>query len=170
MEASKKLALWAISTELEEIGAALAEAGGELTPELAERLDLMAGAFEDKAESIALFVKECEANARAAEMEAERLGGIQEHFERKAQGLKSYLLAAMRRTGRTSVRTPLVRVWEQRNGRPSIRYVGDLDALPAEYVRTKREVDTQYAYVEHSAGAKLPEGFIVEHGTHLRVG
>lgn len=172
MEAAKRLALWEISDALTEIGEKIADGGGELTPELEAQLDAMEGAFEEKAERIALFVKECEANAVAAHMEATRLSAIARHFETKASGLKDYLLAAMNRSGRTSVKTHRARIWTQKNGRPSIRYAGNIDALPPEYIRTKtmREVDTQYAYVEHQAGAKLPDGFIVDHGTHLRIG
>lgn len=170
MEAASKLRLWEIATELDEIGEALVECGGELTPELEERLDLMSGAFEDKCEKIALFVKECEANAAAAAVEEARLAAIAKSFDTKARGLKGYLLHYMQRTGRSSLKTPRVRVWEQKNGRPAIRFVGDLASLPGDYVRVKREADLQFAFVEHQAGAKLPDGFVVEHGTHLRIG
>lgn len=170
MEAASKLRLWEIASELDEIGTALAEGGGELTPELGARLDAMEGAWEQKVENIALFIKECEANAAAAELERDRLAAICKHHQTKAKGLKDYLLFFMRRGGHKSVKTPRIRVWEQSNGRPSIRYVGDVNALPPEYRRVKVEVDTQFAFVEHQAGATLPEGFIVETGSHLRIG
>ena len=170
MEAASKLRLWEISDELDEIGHLIAEAGGEIAPELEARLDAMAGAFEEKAENIALFIRECEANADAAKSEETRLAAIRKSFESKARGLKDYLLYAIRRTGRTSVRTPRVRVWEQKNGRPSLRFVGDVNSLPPDYKRIKVEPDLQFAFVEHQAGATLPAGFVVEHSTHLRVG
>lgn len=172
MEAASRLRLWEISDELAELAEALVEGGGELTPDLEARLDAMEGAFEEKAERIALYVRELEANAIAAGSEVERLARLAGGFERKARGLKSYLLTAMQRTGRTAVRTHRVKVWEQKNGRPSIRFVGDMSKLPAAYVKTKTEttVDTAFAFVEYSAGAELPAGFVVDHATHLRIG
>lgn len=167
-----RLKLWEIASELEEIGSLLADGGGELTPELEARLDAMEGALETKVENIALFVKECEANAAAAESERDRLSAIAKHHTTKANALRTYLLATMNRLGQTSVKTPRIRVWAQANGRPSIRFAGDIERLPAAYVRVKttREVDTRFAFVELQAGATLPEGFVVDHGRHLRIG
>ncbi len=170
MEAATKLRLWEISDVLDEVAEAIIAAGGELTPQIEARLEAMEGAFEEKCERVALFIRECEANAAAAEIEEKRLAAIRKSFETKASGLKGYLQYFMTRTGRTTLKTPRVRVWSQKNGRPSIRFVGNMDTLPTEYVRVKREVDTQFAYVEHMAGSSLPEGFIVEHGTHIRIG
>lgn len=167
---STGLRLWEISDALQEIGERIAEGGGELTPELEAELDAMEGAFEEKVERIALYIRECEANAIAVAVEEDRLAKLKRHFDAKSVGLKGYLQAYLQRTGRTSLKTSRTRVWMQKNGRPSIRYVGDISALPADYVRIKREVDTQFAYVEHKAGAKLPEGFVVTEGTHLRIG
>jgi hypothetical protein len=47
-----------------------------------------------------------------------------------------------------------------------------MSKLPPEYIRTRTEttVDTLFAYTEHQAGVKLPDGFIVESGSHLRIG
>ena len=171
MEAAKSMRLWEIASELDAIGEELVLAGGEVTPELGERLDAMTGAFDDKAEKIALFIKECEVMAEGAALEEARLAAIKKHHTTKAKGLKDYLLFVMRRQGRTAIRTPRVRVWEQANGRPSIRFVGDMSTLPAAFIRTKTEtsVDTQFAYVEHQAGAELPEGFVVDYASHLRI-
>lgn len=169
--AAKPLRLWEIATELEEIGEAIAENGGELTEELEARLEAMAGQFEDKAERIVLYAKECEANALAAQVEADRLAKLKRHFDAKATGLKAYLFAYMQRTGRTSLKTPRARAWTQRNGTPSIRFVGEWSKLPEAFIkRMDPTVDTAVALQEWRAGNALPDGFVVEVGSHLRIG
>lgn len=170
MEASR-ITLWEISDELREIAETLVENGGELTPELGERLDAMEGAFEEKAERIALYVRECEANAIAAQVEADRLAAIAESFGRKAQGMKDYLLFSMRRTGHAKITTPRVKIWEQKNGRPSIKCILAPSLMPAAFVKhPPAVVDTELAYQEWKQGNPLPEGFVVEQGSHLRIG
>lgn len=169
MEASRKLALWEISNELEAIGELIAENGGEVSEFLEAQLDAIEGAFEEKVERVALFVRECAANAEAAKLEQERLGAIRKSFENKAEGLKAYLHRSMERVGKVKVQTPRASVRVQQNSRPAVRFTGDPNTLPSEYIRVHREVDTQFAYVEHKAGATLPAGFVVEYGTHLRV-
>lgn len=168
MEASR-LRLWEITTALDAIGERIAESGGEITPELEAELDAMEGAFDERVERIALFVKECDANAAAAEKEVERLAAIQKAFEKKAEGLKRYLHGSLTRSGRTSVKTPLARVWVQANGRPSIRWTRPGE-FPEGYTKTTTVLDTQRAYEDWKAGSELPDGFAVEQGTHLRIG
>lgn len=169
MAEANRLRLHEIVSELDEIGELIAEAGGELSPELEARLDALEGAWTTKVENIALFVKESEANAEAAGTEAARLAAIQKHFATKAKGLKDYLLFFMRRGGHQNLKTPRVRVWEQRNGRPSIKCTLAPELMPEAFRRVVVSVDTQLAYEEWKQGNALPDGFVVEHGFHLRI-
>lgn len=167
MEAATRLKLWEITDELDAIGEALAESGGELSPELEAELDALQGALEEKVERIALFIRECEANADATEAEERRLAAIRNAFQSKAKGLKSYLLAHLERTGRSAVNTPLARVRIQANSRPSIRFAGS--EIPEEFRRVEIALDGQRAYEAWKAGTPLPEGFVVDLGRHLRI-
>lgn len=164
-----RLKLWEITDEIQEIGELIAEAGGELSPEMEARLDAMEGALETKVENIALFVKESEANAAAALIEANRLSGIAKRFTTKAEGLKSYLLFALRRSGRSSVKTLRVTVREQKNSRPAIRCALAPEMVPEKFRRVSTTVDLALAYEEWKRGNELPNGFVVEAGTHLRI-
>lgn len=163
------LKLWEVGDELSEIAVLIMEAEGELTPELAARLDMMEGAFEDKIERIALKVRELEANARAAKEEADRLARIQRSFTNAAKRLKDYTLFEMQRVGKDRVETIRAKVRVQQNGRPSIRWTLDPDSAPEAYRRTTVTVDTQAAYEAWKEGETLPEGFTVETGSHLRI-
>jgi len=169
MEASK-LRLWEIASELDVIGELIADAGGELSPDMEARLDAMEGALEEKVERIALFVRECEANEKAAAFEVERLQAIGKSFERKAAGLKGYLHRHLQRIGKTKVETARARVRVQQNSRPSIRWMST-DQPPAPYLKTQTvtTTDTALAYEEWKAGNELPAGFVVEQGSHLRI-
>ncbi len=163
-----RLRLWEIANELDAIGELIAEAGGELTPTLEEALDSIEGAFDEKVERVGLFIRECEANALAAKIEEERLAAIRRGFENKSKGLKRYLKAQLERVGRDKVKTPRVSVRIQRNGRPSIRWVSEYEP-PEEFRVVSVRADTQKAYEAWKAEKLLPNGFVVEHSSHIRV-
>lgn len=166
--APTRLKLWEITEELDAIGEALIEGGGELTPELEARLDALEGEFERKVERIALYVQECNANAAAVKLEADRLTARARAFERKADGLKNYLLFTMKRADWDKLTTPLVSVGVQKNSRPSIRWPGDPATAPEAFRRTIVQVDGQAAYEAYRAGDPL-EGFQVVVGEHVRI-
>ncbi len=161
--------LWEIADELETVAAEIAEAGGELTPELEARLDAIGGAFDAKVERVALAVRNYEVNAEAAKLEEDRLAAIRKSHERSAAGLKRYLLVTMRRAGNLKVETPRARVRVQKNSQPSIRWTGGLDDLPDPYRRVTVEPDLQRVREDLKAGAEPPDGFVVDVGYHVRI-
>jgi len=151
------------------VGAAIAEAGGELTPELEERLDALEGAFDAKVERIALLVQREAGIANMAKDEADRLSAIRKSHQSTADGLKGYLLNQMLRSDRLKVETPKARVRVQRNGMPSIQWTKDPEELPEAYKRVTVAPDLALVREELKAGAGVPEGFTVEYGHHLRI-
>jgi len=169
MEAAKTLKLWELSEELDRIGEEIAEAGGELTPEIEEKLDALEGAFEEKAENIALMVRNLEATSSAVKEEEKRIRTYRRSLERQASGLKDYLLFFLRRQGVERVEGTRARIRRQANSRPSIRWLGDPESAPEAFRRVRVDVDTQAAYEELKSGGELPEGFEVERGEHVRI-
>jgi hypothetical protein len=161
--------LWEIGDELELIGALIAEAGGEVTPDVEERLEKLEGAFGQKVERIALYIASSNAYAEAAKREEDRLAFIRKSHERTADGLKRYLLATMRRTGYPKVETPRVRVRVQKNGQPSISWPGSLESLPEQYRRVTVAPDLARVREDLSAGAEPPDGFVIDYGYHIRI-
>lgn len=171
MEARSK-ALWALTDELAEVGALIADEGGELTPELEARLDALEGALEAKVERIALYIRESQTLADGAKAEKDRLAAIEKAHTRKVDGLKEYLLRCMSGAGRERVETSRARVRLQRSGTPSIDYAGDLDALPGSFVRVVPEskvLDKQAITQAIRDGEDPPEGVVVRYSVGVRI-
>lgn len=173
MEASKSRSLWAITDELSEVGALIADAGGELSPELEARLDAIEGQFETKVENTALYIRHVEMLAENAKAEKDRLAAIQKHWEAQAAGLKNrYLLGALMKAGVRDVKTAKVRVRIQKSGTPSIAYHGELDALPPEYVRVipeSKALDKAALTEVLRAGGTLPDGVTATFSEGVRI-
>lgn len=169
MEASR-LHLWEITEAEEALAAKLAAAGGEISPELEAEWDLLQGTFDAKAERVALYIKELEANAASAASERDRLDGIARALTNRAKHLKGYLFHHMTLTQRTKVETHRVTVRIQSNGgKPSFRWTGTVDNVPEAFRRVTVEVNRAAVEEAYKAGS-LPDGFVVEpKGTHLRI-
>lgn len=115
---------WDIGADLEVLAERIAEAGGELTPEMETALDGLETEFLAKCERIYLYAKDCQLDAqKAGEWEAhyaEQKG----YFTRKATGLKGLLLAVMARYGRDKIQTPRAK-FGRILGQPKYRWSGD---------------------------------------------
>lgn len=169
---STAMKLWEITDELDEIGALIAEAGGELTPEMEERLDATEEALKAKVESVALFIRDRELEAKKAKEEKDRLAAIQKAHENTVEGLKTYLLRCLSRAGVEKVETHRARVRRQTSGTPSIDYHGDVDALPEDFVRVipeRRSVDKKAITQAIRDGEDPPEGCVVTYSEYVRI-
>lgn len=163
-----KLKLWEVSDELDAIFNELHEAGGEMTPELEERLAKMSEEFDTKVEWIALKVKEAEANETAAKAEADRLLKIARAFGRSAKSMKGYVFAEMQRQNLDTVKTHRAKVSVVQNSRPSIKWEGDPKKAPFLFQKIAVTIDGNAAYDAWQRDS-LPEGFTVEKGSHVRI-
>lgn len=192
MSAVAEMALYEITSELSQVTDLLVESGGELTPEIEEALDALEGALEEKVERTVHVIRTLEGQAEAARVEADRLKDLQRTRSKAADRLKDYLQAQLRMANVKKIEADTCVVRRQRNGRPSISYVGKMEELPEAFravrirggklagldpeelppevqERASVEADTSAAYEEWKAGAELPEGFRVERGEHLRI-
>lgn len=173
-------ALRTVEAWIEEHADEIVANGGALTPELEALLNDAQGEFTEKAERVALYVLELQADAKKAGQEAARLASRQRHFEHAAKSLKHYLQRQLEQTGMTSVKTPLVSVRVQASP-PSL--VGELSEAEVErlagdpdlghtvtYVPARYELNRRALLDYAKAGKPLPEGLAVTQGTHLRVG
>lgn len=84
-----------------------------------EMLTDIEGAFEEKAESVAQFVKELNARAKAIEQEEKTLKARRQVYEHKADRLKKYLQDCMVNMKLKKVETPKVKI-TVRNNSPSV--------------------------------------------------
>lgn len=91
--------LFAIGEELVEVQAALVEAGGELTPELEQRLTAATEAIEEKVDAYGYRIRALQAYA-AMHGDRAKFHALQAtSYERIEESLKTRLLAVMQRLG-----------------------------------------------------------------------
>ena len=162
------LPLYALADEYEALGQRLLEAEGELTDELSAEWDKLSEAITEKVENTALFIRNLEATAKAEEEEASRFANRAKTKRFAAKSLKHYLKMNLVRVGRDRIETLRVKARIQNNSRPSIRWLGDIHKCPIELCRVTVELDGTKAYTSWKE-EKLPEGFEVNRGTHLRL-
>lgn len=161
--------LYEIPAALRIIEAQIAEADGELTPELEAALDGLDLEFARKAEYIALMVREALGAAEAPKAEAERLTARAKAHVNRAERLKTYLHRCMEDMGQTKMIGELTTVAIQKNGTPSVIVEIDAGQLPEQYRKVTVTADTLGLRWAYRNGDQLPEGVRVEVGTHLRI-
>lgn len=158
--------LYEIVGDLNAIAEVLNENGGELTPELEAQLDALEGAFEDKLARCALMAKNLAAESEKHKAEQERQYARQVQLTKSCAALKGYMKACMEARGVQKV-AGIARI--QANGQPSIAWTRPIEELPAEYRRVRIEPDYKDVLTAIRAGEAIPDGFTVEHGSHLRL-
>lgn len=159
----------------------LLAAGGDVSalPELAELLDAAEGDFKEKAERVALKVRELMAECVAVELEADRLNKRAAARKRAADSLKEYLKLNMEKAGVEKVNGLLCNVAIQKSP-PSVRHAMTQAALCLAACDTRFEsmvdevpsvfkLDAKAVIAAAKEGRELPEGVTVEQGTHLRI-
>ena len=166
---SNTLRLYDLPDAIRAIEYEIIEAEGEITDEIADKLDRLEGAFERKAEYLALLSREAKAEKAAVKQEVDRLTARMRAAGNREERIKGYLLACMTRLGVDRIEGERAKVRVQDNSRPSIEWMGEDDAIPEDYRRVSVSVDGRRAYDDWKAGAELPEGFRVETGQHARV-
>lgn len=149
--------------------------GGELPPALAALLDAAEGAFTEKVERVALFIRETLATAEAVKAEATRLTQRAKTLTHTADALKAYLHRELDRAGRDKVAGTLATVALQRNSQPTVTCAVPVETLPPAFVTVPAPIqppavlnrEAVLAAVE--AGAALPEGVTCVTGRHVRI-
>ncbi len=94
-------------------------------------LNEVGGEIEEKAENIAILIKNLESDVEGFKKEEERLAAKRSSAENKIKGLKTYLDTTMRSTGKEKFKTKLFSFNIQKNA-PSVE-VADEKVIPKEY-------------------------------------
>lgn len=148
----------------------IAEAGGEVTPEVGAALEASDGQIRTKMESTIRYVKNRQALRDAALAESKALKEYADGLDRGIEGIKRYVLDLLVKADIRKVETAVGVVRWQQNGRPSIRWDRPMEELPGAFLRLRTEVDGEKVYEAYRASQVLPDGFVVELGKHLRIG
>ena len=161
---------------IEAHGEELELAGGVLPDEILGLIDANDADFAAKTERLVMTIRNLEAHADAASIEAERLRKLAVSRKRKAATIKANILRAFEQTGRDLVQTDLCRVSRVR-GPVSVRLT-DPDAEPPDrFTRIKYEFDKtaakaawQHVAPEEPGAVDVPnEGITLERKAQLRI-
>lgn len=168
-----------ILDELIEEHAALIEAHGgdiESVPAIAELLAFAEDQFQGAAQRWGLKIRSLLAEAEGAKVEQERIEAIVLRKTNAAARLKEYLKRHMEARDIRKIETPLVTMRIQANSQPSVRAVSEttieeLYVQGSEFIRRKEifDLDREKILTAQAEGVALPDGIVVQKGTHLRV-
>lgn len=128
-----------------------------------DTLEAIEGEFNDKAEAIALFIKNLTAEAEAIKKEKIALAARQAAKENKASYLKAFLLLQMERLDVNKIETAKVRI-TTRNNAPSLFITDEMEFIDwaetyqdGDYLRYKTpEIDKTKIKDMLKLGEKLP--------------
>lgn len=142
---------------------------GELTEEHSAQIDELFGAFKEKVERCAAFIKQLEAQADASKTEADRLSTRARVLRNKADGMKGYVLDCMESVGEQKVVGDLFTVARQ-SGPASVAVV-DESALPEDCVQVTTERRAIKAEIKQrlTAGEDVPGAELRPGKTFLRI-
>ena len=99
-----------------------------------EALEEITDELEDKAENIALYIKDLEAFAKTIRQEEIQLADRRRSYEKKVNGLKKYLSNAMIDVGKDTIETPKTKVSFRKSEQTIIEAE---DLIPKEYIKEK---------------------------------
>lgn len=169
------LKLYEYADALDAIRSQLFDAEGDLSPELEAALNEAEGSFNEKAERVALFIRELQSNAKAVKEEAQRLNSRALQYEKTAEGLKRYLQRELERVEVLRVDGKLINVRLQKSPPSVVTSLADeeIKMLPANYVTHVPEawrLNKDAAIAAHKEGQPLPFGIEVVQNFHVRIG
>lgn len=151
-------------------------AGLELTGENVDRwavlqaeISALVGTLEEKARWRVALIREREAEADAIKQEISRLRQLMTWKENAAARYKAELMATLQELGSPKLDVGIAKIGIQKASRPSIRWTRGMDELPAVFVRTKTELDSDKAFDALKANGELPDGFEVKTTTFLSI-
>ena len=133
------------------------EAEGELTDEQWEMLEILDGAFDDKVENLAKFIRSIQADADAVKTERQRLAAREKSLGNKVDWLKRYLQQSLEAAGKDKVKGRVLNVSLRKA--PVSCVVRDLDQVPPTFKEEITEIKVdRTAVIRHfkDTGEVLP--------------
>lgn len=97
-----KLSLYRISADLQELYEELENNGGELTPEIEDKLTIRQSELSTKLDNYVKMVKHCEMFIEACKAEKSRIDNIKKRYENMAKRFKESMATAVEKFGDTN--------------------------------------------------------------------
>lgn len=143
----------------------------DVDPEvLADTMEGIEGAIEDKAEGYAMVMKELEASELAIKNEVDRLNARRLSISNNIRCMKLSLQQAMELTGKTKFKTQLFSFGIQKNPPSVVMDEQYLENIPAQYlIPQDPKIDKQKIKEDLKAGVDLEGIAHLEQGESLRI-
>lgn len=135
------------------------EETGEVNVDVAEHLNAVGQAFEQKAIATACVYRMLMSESEKVDRELDRLKGYKDRLKRQTERIKSALATACTQTGYESIRDTYVSI-SFRSSEQTI--IDNEDELPAEYVKVKTEYQPNKTEIKAAikAGKEVPGAHI----------
>jgi hypothetical protein len=162
--------LYELTRDILLVQQALDDTGGELSPEVEEKLAALEMGLRDKVDGICRLIATLERTEEAIRTEIARLYVKAGHKANAVKNLRAYLKRELERLGEQKVATDLFTVSISKvPDRPV--WQGTMDEIPEQFRKIKVDVDMTAANKWFKEHGWLPHGFEVEGGrTSLRIG
>lgn len=167
----KKPTLFSLTEEMQQLDDQLTESLGELTPEVEAALATLGASIRDKTDSIAWFLKTCEAREDCYRKAAAELQAKAKVEEAKRDRLKAYVKLCMELLGASKLQGEVYAFAIQRNGgKAPVKllepYASQPDLLPRDLTRITVTPDWDRIR-ELPSPSQFHE--VLPVGTHVRV-
>jgi len=157
-----KVTIYQIEQSYNQLAEELLDNGGELTPELSEKLAITEEQLQNKSVAYSFVIKQMDADIDTIDAEIKRLQNAKKQREKASEYLKERIKHAMELFNIDEIKTPLVKI----NFRKSETVeVDDVNKLPAPYkvVKVTEQADKAAIKAAIKDGVELPGCSIVEH-------
>ena len=157
-----KVTIYQIEQSYNQLAEELLDNGGELTPELSEKLAITEEQLQNKSVAYSFVIKQMDADIDTIDAEIKRLQNAKKQREKASEYLKERIKHAMQLFSVNEIKTPLVKI----NFRKSETVeVDDVNKLPAPYkvVKVTEQADKAAIKAAIKDGVELPGCSIVEH-------
>lgn len=165
------LTLYEIGAELDALDAALADSGGEWTPEIAAQIDALELLERAKVDRVVQWLRSRDAYAEACKAEEAALAAKRKTAEREAEGFRTYLLIQLEMRDKAEFRGELWRLCRERNGgkEPMTLIEPDPVMLPTRFVKLEPDLGRIRAALEAGDPEAQAVARFEPRGWHLKV-
>ncbi|MFT9285966.1 MAG: siphovirus Gp157 family protein [Lacticaseibacillus paracasei] len=146
----------------------LAEDGTTDPEVLADTMDSIVDAINDKAEGYAQVIRQIKADIEANKKERDRFEARIKSYQSNLSTISQRLVEVMTETNQRKIKTPLFTISVAKNGGKQPIYI-DQDNLQADVFKVKREPDTDKIRKRLEAGEKVPGAELKPRGEHLLI-
>lgn len=146
----------------------LAEDGTTDPEVLADTMDSIVDAINDKAEGYAQVIRQIKADIEANKKERDRFEARIKSYQSNLGTISQRLVEAMNETNQGKIKTPLFTISVAKNGGKQPLSI-DQDNLQADVFKVKREPDTDEIRKRLEAGEKVLGAELKPRGEHLLI-